>query len=119
MHRSIFTLVATLFASTVILTAPYAKAPRTAQSFNPSVTALSTVDEPSPFNLAYLAHQGYLKDQGIPDRAALVDATATRTMTAQDLMQAAIKAKRLPERTLSEQAYHFNLENQLQAFIEG
>jgi len=114
MQRSLSILLTALLTSSIIVPAAYAQAPGAAQSFNPYVTKQSTVDQPSPFNLAYLAYQGYLKDQGIPDGGALINAIASRTMTAQDIMQAAVIAKRLPERTLNDQGYRSNLENQLQ-----
>jgi hypothetical protein len=118
MRRSIPTLLTTLLISTAILpVAAYAQTTVAAPtSLNPSVTNQVKANQVNPFNLAYLAYQGYLEDQGIPSAGALIDAIAVGTVTAQDLMQAAVKANRLPEKTLNDQGYRFALENQLQAF---
>jgi hypothetical protein len=67
----------------------------------------------SPFNLAFLAYQGYLEDQGIPSDGDLRNAITSGTITAQDIMQAAVKANRLSEQTLGDQGYRNNLEVQL------
>lgn len=77
-------------------------------------TANQSANQPNPFSLAYLAYQGYLEEQGIPSNGALSDAIASGTVTAQDLMQAAVKANRLPEKTLNDQSYRSALEAQLQ-----
>ncbi|UBF27950.1 hypothetical protein K9N68_08650 [Kovacikia minuta CCNUW1] len=118
MQRSISTLLTMLLASTVILPAAYAQSPGTTQSLNPYVTNSSVVDQSSPFNLAYLAYQGYLKDEGIPSNGALIDAIADGTITAQDIMQAAVKANRLSEQTLNNSGYRSSLEDQLKGLTE-
>jgi hypothetical protein len=75
-------------------------------------------DELSPFNLAYLAYQGYFKDQKIPSNGALISATASGQITAQNLIQAAVKGDRLPASKLQDQSYRHNLEDQLKSLID-
>jgi hypothetical protein len=69
--------------------------------------------QPSPFALAYLAYQGDLKDQGIPSYGALVDEISFGRVTSQDLIQAAVKANRLPAQTLSDRDYQAAVQFQL------
>jgi hypothetical protein len=73
----------------------------------------SMAEQLSPFNLAFLSYQGYLEAQGIPSDGSLRDVIASGTVTAQDIMQAAVKANRLSEQTLGDQGYRNNLEVQL------
>lgn len=83
-------------------------------SLNSSMAKQLSANQPNPFSLAYLAYQGYLEKQGIPSNGALSEAIASGTVTAQDLIQAAVKANRLSEKTLHDQGYRSALENQLQ-----
>jgi hypothetical protein len=85
-------------------------------SLNPYVVNPSSVSSVSPFNLAYLAYRGYLKDEGIPGDSALINEIVSGTVTAQEVIQAAVKANRLPEETLNDRSYRSALENQLQDF---
>ncbi|MHC5930817.1 hypothetical protein [Nostoc sp.] len=115
MQRSISTLLTTLLLCAAIL--PAAAQTQTAPtSFNPYVTKQLSTNQLNSFNLATLAYQGYLKDQGIPSNGALLSAIASGTITAGDIIQAAVKANRLPEQTLSDRGYRHNLEDQLQGF---
>jgi hypothetical protein len=118
MRRSTSTLLTTLLLSAAILPAAvHAQGTNTSPtSLNPYVANQSSTNQLSPFNLAYLAYQGYLKDQDIPSSGALIDALVSGTVTAQDVMQAAVKANRLPEQTLSDSGYRFALEDLLQGF---
>ena len=113
MRHSISTLLTTLLLSAAIL--PAAAQSKTAPtSLNPYAANQPSANQLKPFNLAYLAYQGFLKDQGIPSNSALIDAIAFGRITAQDIIQAAVKANRLPEQTLSDRGYRHNLEDQLQ-----
>ena len=118
MRRSISTLLTTLLLSAAIL--PVAAQAQTTEvpqtSFNPYVANQSSANQLSPFNLAYLAYRGYFKDQGIPSNGALIYGISSGTITAQGIIQAAVKANRLPAQTLSDQGYRHNLEDQLQGF---
>jgi hypothetical protein len=118
MQRSISRLLTTLLLFTAFLPT-IAQAQTTSAestSFNPYVTNQPRANHLGSFNLAYLAYRGYLKNQGIPSNAALASAVASGTITAQDIIQAAVKANRLPEQILSDKGYRRDLENQLQGF---
>ena len=114
MRRSISILLTTLLLSAAILPAAvYAQGSKTRQT---SLNLSYVANQPSPFNLAYLAYQSYLKNQGIPRSGALSNEIRSRTIMAQDVMQAAVKANRLSEQTLNDQGYRSALEDQLQKF---
>jgi short-subunit dehydrogenase len=109
MQFSISISIATLLLSVAILPAA-AQAQTTVQLVNLSS---QSANPPSPFNLSYLAYRGYLKDWGIPEADALIQAIASGQITAQDIIQAAVKANRLSEQTLSDRGYRHSLEAQL------
>jgi hypothetical protein len=118
MQRSISTLLTTLLLSAAILPAAV-KAQDikiSPTSLNPYVANQSSTNQLSPFNLSYLAYRGYLEDQGIPSSSELIDSLMSGTITAQDVMQAAVKVNRLPEKTLNDQSYRFALEGLLHGF---
>lgn len=118
MNRTISTLLATFFIGNIIL--PTASDARTLGARQPSFKAIATNQtpaQPSPFDLAYLAYQGNFKGQGIPSYGALIDAIAFRNVTAQRLAQAAVKAGRLPEQTLTDRGYLSALQLQLNGFL--
>jgi hypothetical protein len=120
MRRSISTLLTALLLSAAIL--PAAVKAQTTEtsptSLNPYTAKQPSTNQLRPFNLAYLAYQGYLKAQGIPSNGALINALESRTVTAQDVIQAAVKANRLPEQALNDQGYRHNLEEQLTGLTE-
>jgi hypothetical protein len=118
MRRSISGLLTTLVLFAASLpSAVQAQTTSTAPiSLSPNAVNEPKVNQLRPFNLAYLAYQGYLKDQGIPSNAALISAVASGRITAEDIIQAAVKTNRLPERMLKDQGYRNNLEDQLQGF---
>jgi hypothetical protein len=106
MRTSILTLTTILLLSGVVWpTVARAQTIALADSPNTSMT-----DQLSPFNLAFLAYQGYLENRGITSDGDLRNAIASGTITAQDVMQAAVKANRLSKQTLGDRGYRNNLE---------
>jgi hypothetical protein len=69
-----------------------------------------------PFNTAFLAYQGYLKEQGIPSASGLIFAYQTGNLTANDVVQAAVKANKLPAEVLNDQDYLSAVDSQLTSF---
>jgi hypothetical protein len=67
-----------------------------ASTNNPSLT---------PFQLVALAYQGTYRPQGIPGFAGLISAYHFRTITAQDVIAAAIAAKELTPAVLTDRDY--------------
>jgi hypothetical protein len=83
---------------------------------NSSNQAVNSKIYVQPFNTAFLAYQGYLKEQGIPSAGALVFAYQTGNLTANDVVQAAVKANKLPTEVLNDQSYLSAVDSQLTSF---
>ncbi|MGF1936378.1 MAG: hypothetical protein RM347_018655 [Nostoc sp. ChiQUE02] len=69
-----------------------------------------------PFNTAFLAYQGYLKNQGIPSGSALISEYQIGNLTAKDVVQAAVRANKLSAQVLNDQSYLNAVESQLTSF---
>ncbi|MCC5605274.1 hypothetical protein LC612_00275 [Nostoc sp. CHAB 5834] len=69
-----------------------------------------------PFDAAFLAYQGNLKPQGIPSGSALVFQYQTGSLTALDVIKAAVNAKKLPAQALNDTSYLNAVESQLTSF---
>lgn len=67
-----------------------------------SQTAIAKI---TPFALVSLAYQGQYRSQGIPGFASLISAYHFRTITAKDVVKAAIQAKELTPDTLTDRDY--------------
>jgi hypothetical protein len=105
MKRTMFIPIATLlFAGAMIPVATHAQ---------------TTASQITPFNLTYIAYQGYLRDQGIPSAGGLIDAIIFKKIVAQDLIRAAIKINQLTVKTLSDREYISDLESQIKGLTEN
>ncbi|WP_055073524.1 hypothetical protein [Pseudanabaena sp. 'Roaring Creek'] len=101
MKRLLLTLLPALLISTAI--APSVKAADDAMPM-PSVEVTMKITL-TPFNLAYLAHQGYFKDQGIPDSGELMRGFIDGSITAKQIVKAAVDSNRLPAAFLQNESY--------------
>ena len=72
-----------------------------------------------PFNIAFLAYQGAFKEQGIPSAGNLIFRFQTGKLTAKDVVQAAIKANKLPAQVLNDEGYVNAVESQFTSMING
>jgi hypothetical protein len=81
--------------------------------------AQTTASQITPFNLTYIAYQGYFKDQGIPSAGGLIDAIVSKKIVAQDLIRAAVKTNQLTVKTLGDRDYISNLEGQMKGLTES
>ncbi|MCC5644672.1 hypothetical protein LC607_17350 [Nostoc sp. CHAB 5824] len=66
-----------------------------------------------PFNTAFLAYQGDFKEQGIPSGSALIFEYQIGNLTAKDVVQAAVRANKLPAQVLNDPSYVNAVESQL------
>ncbi|BAY10111.1 hypothetical protein [Calothrix sp. NIES-2098] len=66
-----------------------------------------------PFDTAFLAYQGELKQQGISSGATLISDYQTGKVTAVDVVKAAINAKKLPSQVLNDSDYLSSVKSQL------
>ncbi|MDZ8034594.1 hypothetical protein [Nostoc sp. DedSLP04] len=69
-----------------------------------------------PFNIAFLAYQGYLREQGIPSGGTLLFRYQTGYLTAKDVVKAAIRANKLPAEVLNDRGYVNAVELQMKSF---
>jgi hypothetical protein len=67
----------------------------------------------TPFALVSLAYQGGYRTQGIPGFSSLQSATASKTITAKDLVKAAIASNQLTPDTQTDRGYLNAVEQQL------
>jgi hypothetical protein len=82
-------------------------------------TDLPNVSYLQPFNIAFLAYQGAFKEQGIPSAGTLLSEFQIGNLTAKDVVQAAIKANKLPAQVLNDEGYVNAVESQLTSMING
>jgi hypothetical protein len=68
----------------------------------------------TPFNLVFLAFQGFFETQGIPSSMGLVSAYRNNQVTASDLIKIAISMNRLPQSTLTDRGYLNAVNSQLE-----
>ncbi|MCC5657162.1 hypothetical protein LC608_09225 [Nostoc sp. XA010] len=80
---------------------------------NNLLTHFTNVSYLKPFDAAFLAYQGNLKAQGIPSGSALVSQYRTGSLTALDVVKAAVNAKKLPAQALNDTGYLNAVESQL------
>ncbi len=72
----------------------------------------------SPFNLAYMAYQGWFTNEGIPAASQLVRNYRVGRISAQEVAQAAVQTNRLSADTLNDASYLNSLDNQLEALSQ-
>jgi len=109
MKKLLLALVPVLLLSTTAI-APSVKAQEAMPSME--VTMRLTL---TPFNLAYLAYHGYFASQGIPEYQALKQAFRSGKLTGNQVVEAAVKDKRLPASFLKNEAYVSGVSTQLYA----
>lgn len=73
----------------------------------------------TPFNLVFLAFQGFFEQQGIPSSMSLVSGYVNGKVTAKDLVKIAVDMNRLPSKTLTDQRYISEVESQLMALKDS
>lgn len=83
-------------ATAQTLTAVDSSFPSAAESVRMDVT---------PFNLVFLAYQGFFEEEGIPMASGLIDWYDSGRITSRDLVQVAIGMNRLSSETLNDEGY--------------
>jgi len=73
--------------------------------------------EVSPFNLTTMAYRGYLSQQGIPAYGNLLVALQTGSVTADDIIEAAINEGLIPYNVQDDASYENALEQQLDVLV--
>ncbi len=99
--------------SVLLLTATASAVRAQTAALNPTTLRSTSTTQIAPFNLVSFAHRGYFKEQGIPSYGALTVAYRSGRITAEDIVQAAIKANRLRPEALNDRGYLRTVEIQL------
>ncbi len=116
-------LIAAVLSTLVIAVASPSAVKAQSDSVDSSASNLVTISNPvdsqlTPFDLAFFAYRGYLKDEGIPSGQLLATDLEAGNVSAKDIVQAAIKAHRLSEQMLTDPGYLNALESELHLFLE-
>ncbi|WP_019499973.1 hypothetical protein [Pseudanabaena sp. PCC 6802] len=84
---------------------------------NPSIryVAMSS-PELKPFNLVFLAYQGYFEKSGIASSGQFTSDLRSGKVTAKSLVQAAVNENKLPAQTLEDEEYLGSVTNAIQFF---
>ena len=72
----------------------------------------------SPFNLAYMAYQGWFTNEGVPAASQLIRNYRVGRISAKEVAQAAVQTNRLSADTLNDASYLNSLDNQLEALSQ-
>lgn len=87
------------------VTAPPVEAQTQAIYSAPSNRTSETVKKLTPFELVTMAQQGLFTEQGIPRSSDLISAHHTGKLSAEQLVQAAIRANKLSPQFLKDRNY--------------
>lgn len=68
-------------------------------------STLASTTNVEPFDLVFMAYQGFFTNAGIPSNAGLIDAYHFRRISARDLVKAAVAQNRLPSQAVDNQNY--------------
>jgi CHAT domain-containing protein len=111
MKRLIITALSTLVLAATL--APTGEAQVTTVNSSFPATAEAAGMGVTPFNLVFLAYQGFFESEDIPMAGGLISWYRTGRITAEDLVQAAINMNRLSADALNDDRYIRAVNNQL------
>ncbi len=111
MKRFILATLSTVLLSTAI--APMVQAQVTPEA--PPANAETLGMAVTPFNLVYLAYQGFFESEGIPKFNGLTTSYRQGDVTAESLVKVAITMRRLVPDTVNNRAYLAAVKHQLDA----
>lgn len=103
MKRLIIGGLSVLLLSTV--TAPATMAQVTTENDGGITNSEYEASLTDPFTLVTSAYRGEFKEQGIPSYGQFMSAYETRSIDAEDLVQAAVEAGDLPPQALNDEGY--------------
>lgn len=112
MKRLIIGSLSLLFLSS--LSVPVAQAQTQAINSETYGTTVNPVYQLTPFELVSMANQGYFQEQGIPGYIELVSAHRMGRLRAEQVVEAAIRAKKLSPQIARDRGYLSAVEAQLQ-----
>jgi hypothetical protein len=114
MKRMVLASLPVLFLATIAVMPAQAQVspaepPSNAETLGMAVT---------PFNLVFLAYQGFFESEGIPKFASLTEGFEDGSITPESLIQVAVKMRRLTPETLSDRSYIASVRHQLRSLSD-
>jgi hypothetical protein len=73
----------------------------------------------TPFNLVFLAYQGFFTGDNIPSGQAFLNAYRSKAVNAESLTKAAIRMNRLPAESLQDEYFQAQVRSQLETLVRG
>lgn len=117
MKRLMVTVLSTLALATALAPAGEAQVATVNSSFPETAEAAGM--GVTPFNLVFLAYQGFLESEDIPMAGGLISWYRTGRIQAEDLVQAAINMNRLSPDAINDSRYIRAVENQLSSLANS
>jgi hypothetical protein len=111
MKRFILSALPVLLLSTVAVPAVQAQITPEAPPENAETIGMAV----TPFNLVFLAYQGFFEEEGIPKFDGLIIGYQENRVTAEDLVRVAIAMRRLPADAVTDNGYLRAVDRQLNA----
>ncbi|MBW4517739.1 MAG: hypothetical protein KME11_21250 [Timaviella obliquedivisa GSE-PSE-MK23-08B] len=115
MKRFILGTVSTVLLSTTI--APMVQAQVTPEAMPADAETLGMAV--TPFNLVYLAYQGFFESEGIPKFNGLATGYRQGDVTAESLVKVAVSMRRLAPDTVNDRSYLAAVEHQLNSLTRN
>ncbi|MBW4419972.1 MAG: hypothetical protein KME13_12185 [Myxacorys californica WJT36-NPBG1] len=113
MHYRILTL-GSLLLLLVGFSVPMARAESTIANF--TAGSNSAIPSMTPYDVVFLAYQGYFRNQGLRGYGAFADGCNQGKLTAQDVVEAAIKANQLPRTIVNNRGFMNAVDANMKAF---
>ena len=109
MKRFILGGLSMLMLSAIAVPAVQAQVSSEAPPENAEVLGMAV----TPFNLVFLAYQGFFESEGIPKYNGLIASYQSGQVTPEDLVKVAIDMRRLSPSTLNNSGYLMSVKHQL------
>ncbi|MBW4542449.1 MAG: hypothetical protein KME43_25435 [Myxacorys chilensis ATA2-1-KO14] len=113
MHHRILTL-GSLLLMLVGFSVPMARSESTIA--NLTAGSNSAIPSMTPYDVVFLAYQGYFRNQGLRGYGAFADGCNQGKLTAQDVVEAAIKANQLPKTIVNNRGFMNAVDANMKAF---
>jgi hypothetical protein len=111
MKRLILAALPALFLATAAVLPAQAQVSAAAPPANAETVGMAV----TPFNLVFLAYQGFFESEGIPKFAGLASGFEDGSVTPESLIQVAVKMERLTPDALTDRTYISAVRHQLRA----
>lgn len=117
MKRFILGGLSVVFLSAVTAPAVFADSTNLSNTGNSNYS--NSRDTLQPFNLVFMAYQGYFEEQGIPSAQQLLFDYRRGEITPKDIVSSAVRANRLPASALADDSYLNAVELQMDNLLDS